>query len=74
MNALQRAAEIAMVKKLAEDVQFGKPNYMANLESLIVRARLLFDERSATHGRGQKHGNLCHTCDGVYVKEARCGR
>ncbi len=67
------AAEIRMIKKLAADLDYGQANYAATLESIVVRARRLFDAEARLMGRGYRHGEntACQACDGVYVKEAK---
>lgn len=66
----ERAAEIVHIKALAEDLASDKANYAATLESIVVRARRLFDDEARLIGRGYKDGEnqACQSCDGVYVK------
>ena len=73
MPAGERAAEIVHIKALAEDLASDKANYAATLESIVVRARRLFDDEARLIGRGYKDGEnqACQACDGVYPKEAK---
>ncbi len=66
----ERAAEIALLRTLADDLSYGQANYAATLESIVVRARRLFDDEARMIGRGYKDGEntACQKCDGVYVK------
>ncbi len=70
LHDVERAAEITLVRMLAEDLAYGKANYAATLESIIVRARRLFDDEARLIGRGYKDGEntACKACDGVYIK------
>jgi hypothetical protein len=66
----ERAADIAMIKKLAEDLSYNKVNYPATLESIVLRARKLFDEEALFIGRGESGpAKKCRSCDGIYVKD-----
>jgi hypothetical protein len=67
----ERAAEIVHIKALAEDLASDKANYAATLESIVVRARRLFDDEARLIGRGYKDGEnqACRSCDGIYVND-----
>ncbi len=70
MSKAETAADIYRIKALAEDLASDKANYAATLESIVITARRLFDERARRIGRGYKDGEntACQKCDGIYQK------